>query len=425
MFEIYRGSISREELRDIFLINFNEIRNELVRINFKNIEEFKDKIHIICMKYLQEYSLKSKEYFKSINDIGIYSFIDFELQKYAFKNYWLMKKIGIDYDDFNDVISIHEAYSNYYRDYNKEANKEATYNIKSFRVKFDSFINEEFNPIHENLVLYRENINGSNRRYRIYRDLEKIFIHAVAERKKSPYKIGVKLDIKRYKKILEFVNEFINIKDLTIKDIYYFERIYNINFVFKFYESFNKLRGIKKKLSSEEMINILRGIYDLIYLPNVFDNMKLIEIFIEIYTKYYMNNSVLLQNEVDKISSDLLNYFLPLYNSLYRSILEEYSSINDIKEINNFEKKDYYKLDTIIRNNTIYNIILDDKEEKEEIKRRKEYAYLSDVISSNFEFDKLNRYNLTNSIYDNSFMSKIEEMHKKYRIRLKEFMLDL
>lgn len=430
MFEVYKGSISRENLRDIFLIDFNEIRNELGRISFKDSEDFKYKIHIMCLNHLKDYLLKSNEYFKAIKDMEKFNFIDVKLQEYAFKNYWFMKEIGIEYDKYDDIISIQNAYSNYYTDYCHLINQEKIYNIENFIRKFNEFKNIEFNPIHKNSVLYARPIKVVDKgyeiykNYKVYRVLEKIFIHAINERNKSPYKITNKEETKRYNKNLEFVERFLEIKSLTIQDVYYFERIYNINFIFKFYEIVNKLRELTKiPIEKEDMFIILRGVYSFIYLPNVFENIKLIEIIIGSYDNYYMNDFILLQNEADKLANDLLNYFLPLYNSLYESILAEYNCINNIQEINKFEKKDRYKLDSVSKNDTIYSIYTKESEKKYGRKQEKEYSYISEVIASNFDFYKLKECNLNNSIYGDTFINKIEEMKKIYKIRLKEHIL--
>lgn len=228
----------------------------------------------MCLKHLKDYLLKSNEYFKSINDMEKCNFIDVKLQEYAFKNYWFMKEIGIDYDKSDDIISIQNAYNNYYENDHNLINQEKSYNIRNFTRKFNDFINQEFNPIHNNSVLYRRQIKEIDKgyeidkNYKVYRVVEKIFIHAINERNKSPYKITNKEEVKRYNKNLKFVERFLELKNLTIQDIYYFERIYNINFIFKFYEIINELK--KVSIEDKDIFNILRGIYSFIYLPNVF-----------------------------------------------------------------------------------------------------------------------------------------------------------
>lgn len=84
-----------------------------------------------------------------------------------------------------------------------------------------------------------------------------------------------------------------------------------------------------------------------------------------------MNDFILLQNEVDKISNNLLNYFLPLYNSLYKSILDEYNSINNIQEINQVDKKAWYNSESISENDTIYSIDKKENQKKYEKNKKK------------------------------------------------------
>lgn len=226
-FKLYTETISREVINNTFLIEFDNLKEKI--INFKNLsnDELMNEIHWLCIDLLKNYLLNTNNYFERCNnEIELNNFTLY-LWKYAFKNFKLL--LNIDYD-YNKIISLQESFQNF-NDVNVKNNENSEYerDFENFKKKLKEFIKNDKNLLNLDF-LFNEKTCNNRRKYNIYKDLSTIFTYTVDNWEECAYNRNNVLRKDIYINDGRFLASFLTLNNINIKDIYYFERIHNINF---------------------------------------------------------------------------------------------------------------------------------------------------------------------------------------------------
>ena len=431
-FNLYKGIISREILENTFLINFNNLKDKVNSIEKCNEEELLNNIHSICINSLKNYLLDNKNYFKDCDDYLRLDTLNAYFTQYAFDNIKLFLKTESNY---NETISIEEAIDSFDKN-----NSRVARNYDNIRNRFKEFVDND-NLLHMYSIFY--NITRNNKRkYNLYKDLSRVFVHTIDEwgncsynnkniLKSTTHKDNENFNF-RYEIDKNFIIEFTMLLNLNIKDIYYFERIYNINFIINLYKSIIDLEKYNLYFNDIQINRLINAMIKIVYLQNVFSNVKLLFNLFAIYIDYYKNNNTKEFEEIiTMLVNDVVEYFLPLYNSLFIEILNIYCDLNKIK-IDNIIGK--IRLDEYL-DNSIYDILLENQDQINNIKkyekfvggkkREKEIYYLiSENIICYFNFNRLKSENIISSlnIFNKNIFNSIDNVDE-YQLNLKEFML--
>lgn len=421
-FELYKNIISKEVLENTFFINFDDIEDDIIKLEKINKEDIMKNIHHVCIKNLRNYLLNTQEYFKKCNDVLRLNDLNFYLLEYSYENLYLYLYLKLS--DNNKTISLHRAFKKYDNNCNQKID------LRNFKRKFERFNDNNDNLIDKNLFFYE-----TDNKYNIYDKLSNVFIHTVNYWTICGYNNSNMNKKNIYDLDEDFILDFIMLNNIDIADIYYFERIFNINFKFYLYREISNMEKLNVYFDENKILKLIKIFNNIIYLPNVFCNVELMLRIIGIYIDNYKNIDIdEFEKYIIELCNDLLEYFLPLYNSLFLHILDKYNDFtkdnidNNIKEI---VENEYLK-------NTIYNKSFDNNKCMSEIREYHEKIINIDDINNNlyylcsesiicyFNFNKLKKENIISNLNifnENIFKLLIDS--KQYQISLKEFILKI
>lgn len=435
-FKLYTETISREVIDETFLIKFDDFKERIISFKDLSNDELMNSVHWLCIDLLKNYLLNTNNYFKRCNNELELDSINLYLWKYAFENFKLL--LNVDYD-YNKIISLEKAFKNF-NDINckndENSKLERDYrnlkeNLKKFRNCDDNRLNKEF--------LLNEKYN-TKRKYNIYKDLSTVCIFTIDNWGECAYNRNDKLKEDIYIKDGKFLSSFLTLNNLNNTDIYYFERIHNINFKLSLYNYINQLNKDNLYFSENEIIKVAKAIIPILYLPNVFNNTNLLSSLMNIYIRYYKNYDIEgFRKSVKMLCNDIVEYYLPLYNSVFFRILNFYcETLNiNIKDIT----KEVYS--NIYSNPDIYNFLL--KEKMDQGKRLKEfekiieegnnkqkkinqktYYLITRVINDYFNFDRLSNEGIVNNIniLHRRVLKDIRNI-SDYQLSLRDFILKI
>lgn len=459
-FNLYKGIISKEILENTFFIDFNDLTDEVSNFKKCTKEELLDNVHILCIRSLKNYLLDNKKYFNNCNDYLRLNSLNSYFIKYAFDNVKLFLKTDFNYDE---TISRENAFNKFIKN-----NSRVDRDYDNFKDRFKCFKDNE-NILHMNSLFY--NINDDNEeKYNIYENLSRVFVYTIDEWGKCAYNNKNMLKSNMYASNdnfsfigeidKNFILQFAMLLNLNINDIYYFERIYNINFKLHLYKQIISLEDMGIYLNKSEIIRLIKSMNKIIYLPNVFKNVELLLILLGIYIDHYIERDMKkFEEEIEELINDFIEYFLPLYNSLFLEILKIYcnndkhsiSSIIDEISLNNYldntiygnlfeyEKfNDKVKYYNVFKENEQDKKDKEDKEDKEDNKKKRNrkkknkkrneetYYLISENIICYFNFNKLNQENIISclNIFNRNIFNCIDYIDE-YQLMLKEFILKL
>ena len=431
-FNLYKGIISKEILENTFFIDFNDLTDEVSNFEKCNEEELLGNIHSLCISSLKNYLLDNKKYFNTCNDYLRLNSLNFYFIQYAFDNVKLFLKTDFNYDE---TISRKNAFNNFIKN-----NSRVDRDYDNFKYRFKDFEDND-NLLYMYSLFY--SINDDNKsEYNIYKNLSRVFVHTIDEWGQCSYnnKNMLKSNMHesngnfnfRYEIDKNFIIEFTMLLNLNINDLYYFERIYNINFTLNLYKQIISLEEMNIYFSDRQIINLINAMNKIIYLPNVFSNVELLLILLGIYIDYYRdNNTGEFEKTITILVSDIIEYFLPLYNSLFLEILNIYCKFNKSKISDIIDK---ISLDKYL-DNSIYSVLLEKQDQMNNIKKyekfkgdkkkdKKIYYLISENIICSFNFNRLKEQNIISSlnIFNKNIINSIDNIDE-YQLNLKEFIL--
>lgn len=236
-----------------------------------------------------------------------------------------------------------------------------------------------------------------------------------------------------------FLTSFLTLNNINIKNIYYFERIHNINFKLFLYGHINKLYKDDLYINETEITKLSEVFSAILYLPNVYNNASLLSDLMDIYMGYYRNYDITdFKKSVEMLCNDIGRYYLPLYNSLFFMILNFYCEIHNInikditKEVslNVYSGLNiYYALlnngeDQVEKFKIFKNLMAEEKEYNKKQKNKQIYYLVNRIINSSFNFDRLNKENIVKNIniINKGILNDISNI-SYYKLSLKEFIL--
>ena len=446
-FNLYNGVISRETLENTFFINFDNLINEIKSFEKYTEEELLNNIDLLCISNLKNYLLDNKKYFKSCDDYLRLNALNLYFIKYAFDNIKLFLKMDFNY---NETISIEKAFKNF-----EKNNSIVQRDYDNFKDRFKDFEDND-NLLNMYSLFYSVNDNNKTK-YNIYKNLSTVFIHTIDEWGQCAYNNKNMLKSNIYESNenfnfrgeidKNFILQFIMLLNLDINDIYYFERIYNTNFKLHLYKQIISLEEMDIYLNKNEITKLIKSMNKIIYLPNVFNNVELLLILLGIYIDCYREKDMEeFEKGIEELINDFIEYFLPLYNSLFLEILKIYcennkisiSSIKNKISLNNYLDNTIYGIlsehKTFLDKLNYYNKFKENEEDKEEENEKKKkkkkneeiYYLISENIICYFNFNKLKQENIISclNIFNKNIFNCIDYINE-YQLNLKEFILKL
>lgn len=439
IFKLYTEIIPREVIDDTFLIKFDDLKEKI--ISFKNLsnDELMNSIHWGCIELLKNYLLNTNNYLKKCSNELELDSINLYLWKYAFENFKLLLNINHDYDK---IISIKESFQNF-NDINCKNNENSEYerDFENFKKNLKRFIECDDNSLNKDFWFNKKFNN--RRKYNIYKDLSTIFTYTIDNWGECAYNDQNIFKKNIYMNDGKFLASFLALYNININDLYYFERIHNINFKIYLHKYILKLYKYNLYLNESEIIKIIESFSAIMYLPNVFNNTEVLLKLTYIFERYYRNYDIEdFRKSVEALCSDFVEYFLPLYNSIFFEILHFYCEINNIN-IKDFNKElssnTYSKLELLngIKDQaeilTRFQILIEEynKEDKGYNKKQKKvniriYYLINRVINSYFNFDRLKNESIMSNIniINARFLKDISDI-SDYQLSLKEFILKI
>ncbi|MBC5626613.1 hypothetical protein H8S10_14265 [Clostridium sp. NSJ-49] len=435
-FKLYTETISREVIDETFLIKFDDFKERI--ISFKNLsnDQLMNSVHWLCIDLLKNYFLNTNNYLKRCNNELELDSINLYLWKYAFENFKLL--LNVDYD-YNKIISVEEAVKNF-NDINCKNDENSTFerDYNNLKTKLREFRNCDDNRLNKDFLLNAKcNIK---RKYNIYKDLSTVCIFTIDNWEECAYNKKDKLKEDIYIKDGKFLSSFLTLNNLNNNDIYYFERIHNINFKLSLYNHINQLNKDNLYFSENEIIKVAEAFSPILYLPNVFNNTNLLSSLMNIYIRYYKNYDIEgFRKSVKMLCNDIVEYYLPLYNSVFFRILNFYCETLNIN-IKDITKEVYSNM---YSNPNIYYFLLKEKmDQGERLKKfekiiekgnnkqkkinKKTYYLITRVINDYFNFDRLSNEGIVNNIniLHRRVLKDIRNI-SDYQLSLRDFILKI
>ncbi|MDU2683603.1 MAG: hypothetical protein E7C50_17225 [Clostridium sp.] len=440
-FKLYTETVSREIIDEIFLIKFDDLKERI--ISFKNLsnDELMNSVHWLCIDLLKNYLLNTNNYFKRCSNEFELDSINLYLWKYAFENFKLL--LNVDYD-YNKIISLREAFKNF-NDINCKNNEYSKFerDFENLKGKINDFMECDDTRLNKDFLLNAKCNTG--RKYNIYKDLSTVCIFTVDNWRDCVYDIKnilkkdiVKKDI--YIKDGRFLSSFLTLNNLNNTDIYYFERIHNINFKLYLYNYIIQLNKDNLYFNESEIIKLVEVFCPILDLPNVFNNTNLLANLMNIYIRYYGNYDIEdFRKSVKILCADIIEYYLPLYNSVFWGILHFYcevhninikditekvsSNINSTPNIYDFLLKE--KMDQVTRLKEIEKLIEVGNKRQKSI-NKKIYYLINRGIKCYFNFDRLSNEGIVNdiNIINGRVLKEIGNI-SDYQLSLRDFILKI
>lgn len=427
-------------LSDLFLLNIDEIKSTISNINspyyHKDCNKFYENVHFLCLKYLKNYFLKIGNYFPSVNNTSILSDLEFTLNNYLLLNIKLT--LYLSSINTQETITFNKAVNNYITKLDKNyAINEPYYhkinidNKKRNLIKKFTEFSKQNNVLSENSVFSKSTTKNG-----YYKLLSHIFIFTLDNWNKCKYN-NCKFDkTNNYKYLKEFCTSFFSTCP-DIKDLYFFERIFNIRYSLLLY--FLPKESISN-LSEDNLSSLVNILFPIIYLPDVFDNDCIINAFIDLYKNFYfMHNMTEFLDGIKQLCLDFSSYFIPLYNMLYSNIIHLY--LNDNKNnFNEFIFKTINLQDNFDPYKKSFNIFLDKKTFSEYFKLLKPNVFqenklskndtLSDIIcfiTKNFDFKLFDKRLIIDSLsnFNNNIIKSTVTDKDIYQTNLKNLILSI
>lgn len=455
------GYISEENLsytKDILLgtmlIDMNDIEEAVKSLKDSNINNILENIHCICLNHLRNYQLELKDYFPSINNdlsslSGMYSNnLGYTLSTYLFENSNL--NLYLSYNTrylIQNTISFNKSCKNYFFTHDltsekdsKEDSKKNTISskISNLRTAFKIF-REVDNLLYDHEVFYKKKNIKKNECYEIYEVLSNILIYTLKKWNKCKYNYTNFERNNSFKYIRDFYNSFLK-NNLDLKDLYFFERIYNINYTFRLY--FSSKIFLDDLLSMDEVSILANSLLPIVYLPNVFQNHDILHNFIKLYDNFYRFKDINeFENGVKRFCFDFGFYFIPLYNMLYSNILHIYckfnkNNIHDFINTSDYIKNKIRKYKELYNNpinpyNLGYNEIYIDKNKnlfkESNLNKSEILQFYILCITTYFDINLFNKTLIFDGIgkFDKNILSSIVLNNDEYQKNLKKFILSI
>lgn len=455
-----RLSYTRNLLEHTLLIEMDKIDEDIKDLLNDNVNALWEILHNICIKQLNNYALKFEDYFPSIknhSNINYYSYNFYAiLHSYLLKNIKLHLYLTSTFNSLpNELISFKQAIIDYITRYPPEEGEISQDKLDSlvsnYRTKFKNF-RKDNNILAKKPILYNTLVHPiKNNPYEVYKVSSNVFIYTLSNWMNCKYNYKEKAKIKNdvstneksydytscdFNKTKKFCKKFLE-KDIDLKDLFVFERIYNIHHTLCSY-FYPKI--YIDSLSQEEELELFKGLFPIAYLPNPFENNILIKFFIDIYNdlyKYY--NFTEFINGLKKFCLDFSLYFIPLYNMLYTDLVNTYCNLKkiNIKEFINTNLHEFGEM--VVDYKKSYFNMLDktnfDKTFPEHTALFKPSMINKDQIfnTMNFAMTACFNFNLFNkrSLIEDSFNFKNKILSSfiydldKYQKNLKEFILNV
>ena len=184
--------------------------------------------------------------------------MNFYFIQYAFDNVKLFLKTDFNYDE---TISRENAFNKFIKN-----NSRVDRDYDNFDVRFEDFKDND-NLLHRYSLFYSIDYNN-RRKYNIYKNLSRVFIHTIDEWGQCAYNHKNTLKSNRYASNEKFnfrgeidknfILQFTMLLNLNINDIYYFERIYNTNFKLHLYKQIISLEDMGIYLNMNEIIKLIK-----------------------------------------------------------------------------------------------------------------------------------------------------------------------
>lgn len=341
-------SYDKDILLETMLINKDNIEKDIMRLRDCDINIILENIHDICLKHLRNYRLELKDYFPKISDDFFLSnqiyIADLKerLSKYLLKNSNL--NLYLSYDpkySIKNTISFNKSCKNYFSACNSILEENMINSkISNLRTTFKEFRKVD-NLLYDHDIFYKKGDIKKNECYEIYSCLSNIFIYTLERWNKCKYNYTRFERNYTFKYIRNFYDSFLR-NNLDLKELYFFERIYNINYSFWLY--FNSKIFLKDLVSTDEVSILFDSLLPVIYLPNVFENYDISYVFIKLYENPYRFKDIdEFKNGVKRFWFDFGFYFIPLYNMLYSNILYSYCKFNKNNIHDFINTSDYLK----------------------------------------------------------------------------------
>lgn len=421
---------SKEILINTFAIDINNVLPEIRELTIKdeldfNINEWINKVHPYILKLMNHYNVELYKIFKRSSDLPN-RFID----EYLIRN--LKLNILLYYTNKNkknNRISQIEAVKKY-------INTETDKKLKAYYLENDrSERLREYSRIitinkkklkdmkYQKLIdIFIDNNSSKKRNKECYGIISNIFIEMMQNISKIGYTNTMTIANMKRKKRLRYrrdiaikrAKDFFD-KNLDIEENFLWERINNTFFIEELY--FNVI-NIQEQFKERQ--DLFEYLFPVIYLPNVFDNGRVIGVLNCIYrndNNVYYKYKDEFENGVKELCLNLAFLVIPLYNKIFSVVISEMSKCFDMK-LEEFlqSSKELYKnpMDLFYYrfNNYRFN--------------EEEYLNLSSNVYERFNIDILDLNKLIGLIgnFNEEFL-KIMEGNSNYKKTLKEFLLKI
>jgi hypothetical protein len=434
-------------LQQTFQIDLNEIYIKVGNLSLEDKQSISESIHYICLNIMKNFELIPIHYFPSINNAISYLNLNTNVTNYLLENVKLNLHISTFYSGLpNEPISFRKCIEHYFYEYEtnrklteKELNEPRTkvlsYILPRYRTLLKGFKTDNNNLAKNNIFFDRSSTQLDNKSepYSIYQSTSDIFAYSIDNWVKNRYNLEDYINYKTnsYKYLRLFVSSFLE-KNPDIKDLYFFERIYNILFTFNMY-FFSK--SFTENMMTQQLFEI---IHPTIYLPNVFANSKLQLTFINMYNEFYHHNIDEFKTGLRKYCLDLCLFFIPLYNMVYSIAVDKYIKINQIsaKEFLTC----YLSLDKIVSGyNNMYSAFINEDDfnkyfpdlkgllNEKRLNSDINFTSLSLYITKFFDFNVFNQIKIIDAFgrLNKDFTSLAVSDINKHQEIIKNFFLDI
>lgn len=453
-----------------------EAKEVFKKIDLKqDIEQILKEMHKITLYIMGEYKISLNDYFMCIrqqetynNIIEDYIYDNMKNNIYLYKE--CVKDVNENKDDKKGLLTQQQAIKQYIDNVLKKDEKEKIYSSKPKKkdtenkdveeslnsddiIKYkNSNLSDNKNYIRNNSYIWdkveemvRDKDTGKikaylsnnymhilwnyskNRllgKYKEYSKCEELLEKGEKNIELSKIKKTIKINKKIFKAhtlkgLMEYANSFVE-NNVKFYDLYWFERLNNIGLIFNLVYIINKTIN---NISDENKDNLIRILYFVVYLPNVFQSSAIINMFIDVYKEgEYIENQKEFESEMLGFCCDLSFFIIPLYSMIFSNVVYEYCYIKKI-ELSKFVNKVYKK-----KEDTNIEKLYKKWEDKEfTTKMLRDIQSLSVLLNGWLDFDLFDRNNMI--LNEMNMQIKPEEMFNneerklKYKKELKKFFL--
>lgn len=422
-----------------YKIKYEKWKKNKVKKFFEELKDMNDtkemllKIHKITIEIMGCYSLKSEDY------LCFNNYIDFEpyLEQYLFDNIqnnliFFRENDKSEYINQLDSIVKYENISNDedLKKVKRRRNKN-TYNSSSNMSRKKKAFYKEINSWKKGIKKVCTNDTGlinnyfSNSYLYIIEEFRKNKLLNIQVKEDGGLKIAPQRDLKN---LQIYIKKFMN-KDIEYSDLYCFERLNNILNIFYITHWMHSKNFF---IRFESLDNILDFISEVIYLPNIFNNINFLN---QLYNLKYTYESELSEDEiicfmksVYRLCCDLNYYLIPLYNMIFSNILNEYNKVTEasLKTI----AKEILSTVPLESIKTKFNNLITDNEKND----KDNFKYFNNFVCSvsyqlnnKLDLTMIRRKNIiTQSINFNNELSKIYIKEKDtYKENLKKLLISM